>query len=92
MRFRPILMTCLAFVFGVLPMVIATGAGGASQQALGSSVTGGMLAVVIRLLFIPVFFVGVMSFFSRKDKKAGVTKDETEAEIEGPPAPAHGQH
>ena len=58
LRFRPILMTGLAFVCGVLPMVIATGAGGASQQALGTSVMGGMIAVVIlALLMVPVFFV-----------------------------------
>jgi multidrug efflux pump len=60
LRFRPILMTGLAFVCGVLPMVIATGAGGASQQALGSSVMGGMIAVVVlALLMVPVFFVSV---------------------------------
>jgi multidrug efflux pump len=60
LRFRPILMTGLAFVCGVLPMVIAHGAGGASQQALGTSVMGGMIAVVIlALLLVPVFFVSV---------------------------------
>jgi multidrug efflux pump len=60
LRFRPILMTGLAFVCGVLPMVIASGAGGASQQALGTSVMGGMIAVVIlALLMVPVFFVSV---------------------------------
>ena len=60
LRFRPILMTGLAFVCGVLPMVIATGAGGASQQALGTSVMGGMIAVVVlALLMVPVFFVVV---------------------------------
>ena len=53
-------MTGLAFVCGVLPMVIATGAGGTSQQALGTSVMGGMIAVVIlALLMVPVFFVVV---------------------------------
>jgi multidrug efflux pump len=60
LRFRPILMTGLAFVCGVLPMVVASGAGGASQQALGTSVMGGMIAVVIlALLMVPVFFVSV---------------------------------
>src|SRR5204862_3956413 len=60
LRFRPILMTGLAFVCGVLPMVVAQGAGGASQQALGTSVMGGMIAVVIlALLMVPVFFVSV---------------------------------
>jgi multidrug efflux pump len=60
LRFRPILMTGLAFVCGVLPMALASGAGGASQQALGTSVMGGMIAVVIlALLMVPVFFVSV---------------------------------
>ena len=60
LRFRPILMTGLAFVCGVLPMVVASGAGGASQQALGTSVMGGMIAVVVlALLMVPVFFVTV---------------------------------
>jgi len=60
LRFRPILMTGLAFVCGVLPMVIASGAGGASQQALGTSVMGGMIAVVVlALLMVPVLFVVV---------------------------------
>ncbi len=65
LRFRPILMTGLAFVCGVLPMVVATGAGGASQQALGTSVMGGMIAVVVlALLMVPVFFVSVQRFFA----------------------------
>jgi multidrug efflux pump len=85
LRFRPILMTGLAFVCGVLPMVIATGAGGASQQALGTSVMGGMIAVVIlALLMVPVFFVSVMRFFS-PDKAAKA--EGAAAEPHGPPAP-----
>jgi multidrug efflux pump len=76
MRMRPILMTGLAFVCGVLPMVVASGAGGASQQALGTSVMGGMIAVVIlALLMVPVFFVAVQRFFARDAKDA--TKSET---------------
>ena len=55
LRFRPILMTGLAFVCGVLPMVVASGAGGASQQALGTSVMGGMIAVVILASFLYVY-------------------------------------
>jgi len=70
LRFRPILMTGLAFICGVLPMVVASGAGGASQQALGTSVMGGMTAVVIlALLMVPVFFVAVQRFFGR-DREA----------------------
>ena len=85
LRMRPILMTGLAFVCGVLPMVVASGAGGASQQALGTSVMGGMIAVVIlALLMVPVFFVAVQRFFAR-DREA-VEKPET-AEPRGAPAP-----
>src|SRR5882724_3751516 len=86
LRFRPILMTGLAFVCGVLPMVIASGAGGASQQALGTSVMGGMIAVVIlALLMVPVFFVTVQRFFAR-DRE---TTEQAAAggEVYGPPAP-----
>ncbi|HTD00362.1 MAG TPA: multidrug efflux RND transporter permease subunit [Bradyrhizobium sp.] len=81
LRFRPIVMTGLAFVCGVLPMVVAHGAGGASQQALGTGVMGGMIAVVIlALLMVPVFFVSVLRFFSRERKVKA-------AEVYGPPAP-----
>ena len=69
LRFRPILMTGLAFVCGVLPMVIASGAGAKSQQALGTTVMGGMIAVVVlALLMVPVFFVAVTKFFSKSDR------------------------
>ncbi len=73
LRFRPILMTGLAFVFGVFPMAIASGAGGASQQALGTVVMGGMIAVVIlALLMVPVFFVSVQRVLAgdREPKQA----------------------
>ena len=84
LRFRPIVMTGLAFVSGVLPMVIAKGAGGASQQALGTSVMGGMIAVVIlALLMVPVFFVTVQRWLAGdREKKEAVAK-----EAYGPPAP-----
>jgi multidrug efflux pump len=66
LRFRPIVMTGLAFICGVAPMVIATGASGKSQQALGTGVMGGMIAVVLlSLLMVPVFFVSVQRAFSR---------------------------
>ena len=65
LRFRPILMTGFAFVCGVLPMVIAHGAGGKSQQAIGTTVMGGMIAVVVlALLMVPVFFVVVQRWLS----------------------------
>ena len=58
LRLRPILMTALAFILGVSPLVVAAGAGGASRQSLGTTVFGGMLAsTVFGLLFTPVFYV-----------------------------------
>lgn len=57
-RFRPIIMTSMAFILGVTPLAIATGAGSASQNAIGISVMGGMIAAtVIAILFVPMFFV-----------------------------------
>src|SRR5829696_2974794 len=70
LRFRPILMTGFAFVCGVLPMAVATGAGGKSQQALGTGVMGGMIAVVVlALLMVPVFFVVVQRVLGRDREK-----------------------
>jgi multidrug efflux pump len=60
MRLRPVLMTSIAFVFGVLPLALSSGAGGNSRQAIGTGVMGGMIgATVLGLLLIPVFYVGV---------------------------------
>ena len=57
LRLRPILMTAFAFILGVLPLVIATGAGAASRQSLGTTVFGGMLAAtLLTLIFVPVFY------------------------------------
>jgi HAE1 family hydrophobic/amphiphilic exporter-1 len=65
-RFRPILMTSFAFILGVVPLVIATGAGAASRQSLGTAVFGGMLgATVLGLLFTPAIFVMVQSMAER---------------------------
>ncbi len=69
LRFRPILMTSLAFILGVLPLVISTGAGSASQRAIGSGVMGGMItATVLAVLFVPVFFVVVLRLFKPRPK------------------------
>jgi multidrug efflux pump len=88
LRFRPIVMTGLAFVCGVLPMVIATGAGGASQQALGTSVMGGMIAVVIlALLMVPVFFVSVQRVLAGDREPVAPQPQDTD-EVYGPSAPA----
>ncbi|MCD2181641.1 efflux RND transporter permease subunit [Rhizobium sp. GN54] len=70
LRFRPILMTSLAFTLGVLPMAIASGASAASQNAIGTGVMGGMIsATVLAIFFVPVFFVFVMNLFGRKPKE-----------------------
>jgi len=59
-RFRPILMTSLAFIFGIMPLVWATGAGSASRNSLGTAVFGGMLvSTVLNLIFVPVLYVAV---------------------------------
>lgn len=69
LRFRPILMTSLAFTMGVVPMAIATGASAASQNAIGINVVGGMLsATVLGIIFVPVFFSFVMNLVKRKAK------------------------
>jgi multidrug efflux pump len=58
LRFRPIVMTSMAFILGVLPLVLATGAGSASQRAIGTGVISGMLsATTLAVFFVPVFFV-----------------------------------
>ncbi len=60
LRLRPILMTALAFILGVSPLVVAAGAGAASRQSLGTTVFGGMLAsTVLGLVFTPVFYVTI---------------------------------
>jgi multidrug efflux pump len=57
-RLRPILMTSFAFIFGVFPLAIATGAGANSRIAIGTSVIGGMLtATILAIFYIPLFFV-----------------------------------
>ena len=69
LRFRPIVMTSLAFMLGVVPLAIATGAGATSQRAIGTGVLGGMLsATLLGVLFVPVFFVWVLSVFKRRKK------------------------
>src|SRR5690606_10988254 len=69
LRFRPILMTSFAFILGVVPLAIATGAGSASQNAVGLGVLGGMLAATpLAMIFVPTFFVVVLSLFKTKPK------------------------
>ena len=69
-RLRPILMTSLAFMFGVLPLALATGAGSGAQHAVGTGVIGGMLAsTFLAIFFVPVFFVVVLRRFKVKPTK-----------------------
>lgn len=69
LRFRPIIMTSLAFIVGTLPLAISTGAGSASRHIIGTTVVGGMIAAtLIGVLFIPLFFylvVRIKQKFSR---------------------------
>ena len=70
LRFRPIIMTSFAFILGVLPLVIATGAGSASQRAIGTGVMGGMIAAtVLAVFFVPVFFVVIRSIFKGNERQ-----------------------
>ncbi|MGC0953581.1 efflux RND transporter permease subunit [Pantoea agglomerans] len=71
MRLRPILMTSLAFILGVLPLAISTGAGSGSQNAVGTGVIGGMVtATILAIFFVPVFFVVVRRRFGKKKEES----------------------
>jgi multidrug efflux pump len=70
LRFRPIVMTSLAFILGVVPLAIATGAGSASQRAIGTGVMGGMIAATVLAVFlVPVFFVVVRRIFTGSERQ-----------------------
>ena len=72
-------MTSLAFILGVVPLALATGAGATSQRAIGTGVLGGMLsATLLGVLFVPVFYVWVMS-----DSNGKLISREPPAQIEG---------
>ncbi|MHA2937474.1 efflux RND transporter permease subunit [Vibrio sp. RC27] len=80
MRLRPIMMTSFAFILGVLPLALSSGAGAASRNAIGWGVVGGMFsATVLSIFFVPVFFVLVMKLFKAKPNalKANATSEET---------------
>ncbi|MGZ3182424.1 MAG: efflux RND transporter permease subunit [Telluria sp.] len=84
LRFRPILMTSLAFILGVLPLVIASGAGAAGQRAIGTGVMGGMItATGLGVIFIPVFFVVVRSIFKGSERQRRKYAHEEAAKVEG---------
>ncbi|WAB95926.1 efflux RND transporter permease subunit [Pseudomonas putida] len=71
LRLRPIVMTSLAFILGVVPLAIATGASSASQQAIGTGVIGGMLSATLAVVFVPVFFVVVMRLAPTRHETPG---------------------
>jgi len=75
LRFRPIVMTSLAFGFGILPLTITTGAGAGAQNAIGTGVLGGMItATVLVLIFVPLFYVLIEKIFGKRQRRraAGV--------------------
>ncbi len=85
LRFRPIVMTSLAFVLGVVPLVFASGAGAAARKSMGTGVFGGMIvATFVATIFIPLFF----AFMSRKDQKPIAGTERRERSEPGAIAPA----
>jgi multidrug efflux pump subunit AcrB len=85
-RLRPILMTSLAFILGVLPLAIATGAGAGGRIAIGTGVMGGMLtATVLAVLLVPVFFVWIRSIVDRRT--TGTPNTERTEPTGAPPSP-----
>jgi HAE1 family hydrophobic/amphiphilic exporter-1 len=76
LRLRPILMTSLAFLFGVLPLALSTGAGAASRRAIGTGVFGGMLtATLFGIFFVPLFYVLIRTFFPYHPDNQSPTAD-----------------
>jgi len=73
-RLRPILMTALAFIIGLMPLVIATGAGANARRSLGTAVVGGLSAATILIIFVPVFYYAIQTFRERK----GLAEDNAE--------------
>jgi len=85
-RFRPIVMTSFAFILGVVPLMVATGAGAASQQAIGTVVFGGMMAsTLLAIPFVPVFFVALEGM-SERTRRGRARRPAAHGEP-GPPSP-----
>src|SRR5690606_35043061 len=82
LRFRPILMTSIAFCAGVLPLAISTGAGAASRQAIGTGVLVGMItAMIFSVTLVPVFFVVIRRLFpQRRRSQTGAARSSEEEE------------
>src|SRR5437667_12248452 len=89
LRFRPIIMTSMAFILGVTPLVIAKGAGAAGRQSIGTGVFGGMLAATfLAICFVPLFFVLFRKLAQRRPSQADASSG---AGLPVPP-PAQGGH
>ena len=89
LRFRPIIMTSIAFILGVMPLAISTGAGANSRHAIGTGVMGGMVgATLLGVLFVPVFFVVVRRLLGDRTDgtEPGGVSSVPEAGSEGPPS------
>jgi multidrug efflux pump len=70
LRFRPIIMTSMAFMLGTLPLAISSGAGSASQRAIGTGVIGGsMLGTILAVIFVPIFFVVIRGIFKGSERQ-----------------------
>ena len=81
-RFRPILMTSIAFILGVVPLMTATGAGAASQQSLGTVVFGGMLAsTLLAIPFVSVFYIVMEGFSERRRARKGIASARSEVAV-----------
>jgi HAE1 family hydrophobic/amphiphilic exporter-1 len=94
LRFRPILMTSIAFILGVVPLVTATGAGAASRRALGTAVFGGMItSTVLAVFFVPAFYLaiqGLIELINGPPKPHGNPADPHAKEKEAPVAAGNG--
>ena len=95
LRFRPIIMTSLAFTFGVMPLALASGAGSAAQRAIGIGVVGGMIsATILAVVFVPIFFVVVRGIFKGSERQRRMYAHEEDGEgstalpPQSPPPPA----
>ncbi|MDI4635094.1 efflux RND transporter permease subunit [Pelomonas sp. V22] len=83
LRFRPIVMTSVAFILGVVPLFFATGAGSASQRAIGTGVLSGMIAAtVLAVIFVPIFFLVVRRIFKGSERQRRMYAHEIEAKAE----------
>ncbi|HEV2172097.1 MAG TPA: efflux RND transporter permease subunit, partial [Nitrospira sp.] len=92
LRFRPIIMTSMAFILGVVPLVVATGAGAASRQSIGTGVFGGMLAATfLAIFFVPLFFVLIRKL-SRRGVRPGPMGGTGEEHAMPSQLPTKGEH